>query len=158
MAALGGGEVWGSPQVQQGDGQVAQAGQKLRRLAALDLTGIFAKRIVPHPMQAVFNVPMVAPQVQKYFGIGTGWRKTGDGVGRFPRLDTLDKAGAFELADLACARPVEITGKPIRAENMARLDPVAVGIEGLVFANLSLPRALFRGGKKVRQKPIRCAP
>lgn len=55
--------------MEQGNYQVAQAGQKLWRMVTFNLAGIFAKGIIAHPVQTVFNVPVVAPKLQKFFRV-----------------------------------------------------------------------------------------
>jgi len=42
----------------QADGQVAEGGHHLRRVAGMDATGVFGEVHIAHPVQAVFDAPV----------------------------------------------------------------------------------------------------
>jgi hypothetical protein len=50
---------------------------------------VFAKRNIPHPMQAVFDAPVATPTAEQKCRIGLAGRKTADGVLDFDRDPTL---------------------------------------------------------------------
>ena len=68
MAPVGGeppeclGDVAPARQAQAADGEVAQAGHRLRPMAGADLGAVFIKHHIALPVQAVFNLPLTTCQ------------------------------------------------------------------------------------------------
>ena len=54
----------------EGDHQIAQGGQNLRRVASAQPGAIFAKGHIAHVMERILNAPMAAHQFQKVLGGG----------------------------------------------------------------------------------------
>jgi hypothetical protein len=128
----------------------------LRGAPARHPARILAKGVVPHPVQAVLDSPVVARQIQQRRRVGPFRREAGDRVRGFEGFDAVDDAGSLNSANLFRARPVEIIAKPLGSQKSPVFDAVGVFVEIVGFADFSLPRALFRGGKRERRRPARC--
>jgi hypothetical protein len=81
--AKGGRDGAGSSHPQQGNYQIAYAGQHLSPLATTCPTAIFIKGDIPNPMQTIFNGPVASAQTQEAFGMGPRLRQAGDAIHDF---------------------------------------------------------------------------
>lgn len=70
MGAEGGGVVFHVVAVEKRDNQVAHGGQELRGAPARHPARVLAKGVVPHPVKAVLDPPVVAGQVQQFRRVG----------------------------------------------------------------------------------------
>src|ERR1044071_5220646 len=69
-----------STKIQDGNDQIAKAGQDSRGIATRDFGIIFAKKDITKPMQAIFNHPMVTPKLKEGGCVGLFGRQAGDTI------------------------------------------------------------------------------
>src|SRR5258707_8691235 len=83
MATQGGGDVGMAGAAQQAEAGVATGGEDGGGVAGADLAAVFVQGHITHPMQAVLNLPVAAPQRQQPGGIGLLRRPAGQREGHF---------------------------------------------------------------------------
>ena len=98
----------GALSVNEGDDQIAQGSQDLGRLTAAQTRAVLPKGDIPHIVQAVFNAPMAAVQLEEPTGRGQGGRQIGDEVDDLlsALASALDGDGARKLGHLLHQWPV----------------------------------------------------
>jgi len=72
-----------------------------------DAIAVFAKRHIAHPVEAIFDVPMIPPPSEQLRCTGLSRSGAGDRVGRFDRLFALSFDSASQTTDPLMAGPVE---------------------------------------------------
>ena len=94
-----GGDIDGSGQTQQADGQVAQRGHDLSSGLLANAAAVFVKAHVAHIMQAIFNAPVAAIQRQQAPRVGVLRIQAGEAMHGFPAKFARDQIRSFALDD-----------------------------------------------------------
>jgi len=108
--AKSGGDVDGTGQTQQADGQIAQRGHDLSSGMLANAAAVFVKAHVAHIMQAVFNAPVVAVQGQQAHRAGFLRSQTGDAIHGFgaPLARAQLRGLALQAEDLSGVGEIQI--------------------------------------------------
>ncbi len=116
-------------------------------MATGNAASIFPQGYVADVVQAVFNSPVSAPELQEHFCRGLLGSKTGYGIrcfgGSYAGLD----ARSVYATDLSCAWPIKVAVDARGGEQVSFLDAVAVDVRLFCFLDFSLPAFLLQGGK-----------
>lgn len=81
-------------------------------MAPVDLAGIFGKRHVANPMDAILDAPMATPPSKQSRCVRLSARSTGDGVLDFGHLFAASMRLSYEAADLGQTWPVQLAAQP----------------------------------------------
>ncbi len=131
-----------SDYTQQADDGVAQTGEHLRAMALADLAAVLIESDIAHPVEAVFDAPMVSIEGQQPVCPGLLWSEVGE---------TEDLLGAYlaglepghlplDAADLADVGKVEVVVERRVGPDGALLDPAMSLVEGRVLRGKAPPR------------------
>jgi hypothetical protein len=105
-----GGDVGEVVETQDTDGEVAQAGERLRCGTAPDATAILIVGHVAYVVQAVFNAPVAAVEREELLRIGVLGREVGDEIDALGAGSALGDAQdfAFDAGDLLDVGEIEV--------------------------------------------------
>lgn len=146
--AKGGGDSVDAFQPQQIEGGVAASGEILGTVAELDAAVVLAERDVPHPVEFVLDVPMLAPERKQPTGISSLGSKAGDSVLDFDGFLAIAARGALQAADLCQAGPVEMSRQACAGFEVPADDTAMSLLDFAGARELLLPLFFARRGKK----------
>lgn len=146
--AKGGGDAVSAVQPQEIEGGVAASGKILGAVAEFDAAAVLPQRHVPHPVELVFNVPVLAPEGKQQPGVSSLGSQAGDSMLHLDRFFAAALRDALQPTDLGQAGPVEMLGQTGAGLQMPP-DEAAVSLLDFAGAReLLLPLFLARRGKK----------
>jgi hypothetical protein len=146
--AKGGGDAVSAVQPQEIEGRVAASGEILGAVAEFDAAAVLAERHVPHPVELIFDVPVLAPEGKQHPGVGALGSQAGDSMLHLDRLFAAALRDALQPTDLGQAGPVEML-REARAGLQMPPDEAAVSLLDFTGAReLLLPLFFARRGKK----------
>lgn len=139
---------------QQIEDTIAYCRHILGGMAGADVAGIFAERDITHPMQAIFDLPMPAPQGLQGGRSGLRWRLTGERV--VPFLRRFPTASATDVLDFSMNATDLLNGGPIQMGN-----DFAADLQGAAFFAVAMPingNVAFTGGVGVSKTGLHRLP
>src|SRR6476661_8376557 len=92
----GGGDIGDLGKSQDVDCGIAKCGQNLSGAGVPNAVIVFSEDRVTDPVEAVLNMPVIAPPMEQLGGADLVTRDAGDRVGRFDRLFAVAKHAASE--------------------------------------------------------------
>jgi len=133
----------------------AQERQHFRQAARPCSAGIFAKDDIPHPMAAVFDMPVLVPKPQQAFWRRSEWVEAGNGIMCPPddQSGVQHDASVFDAEYLCNLRP-PILGLEVGVECCGRAQAIGfqttVPFDAALASRRGCPGALGRAGKPGR--------
>jgi hypothetical protein len=146
--AKGGGDAVSAVQAQEVERGVAASGEILGAVAEFDAAAVLAERRVPHPVEFVFDVPVLAPEWKQPAGISPLGSEAGDGMLHLDGFFAIAARGALQPTDLCQARPVEILREARAGLQMPPNDAAVSLVDFAGARELLLPLFLAQRGKK----------
>lgn len=129
-------------------GALRQAARFWLAVAEFDAAAVLAERDVPHPVEFVLDVPMLAPEWKQPTGLSSRGGETRDRVLHLHGFFAIAARDALQAADWSPARPVEMP-RQARADFSMPADEASMSLLDLAGASeLLLPLFLARRGKK----------
>lgn len=125
--------LWsGAGQTDEADGEVAQGGQDLGSEALAHAAAILVEGDVADPVQAVFDAPVAAVELDEALGGGLLWGQAGDEIGPLGGGTAFSVDGALDAGDLGEVGEVEVVVEEGGGPGGTQLDaPVAlIGLLG----------------------------
>lgn len=141
------GDVAEPQTAQQCDDRIPECRQSLWCRTTAHPTRILLKCYVPNAVKTVLDSPVSARQGQELLRAAPFSRQAGDRIDGLLAVPRPRDPLAANATDLSQPRPVQIPSKAFGTLQASYLNTTVTAVAFLGMVNLTLPRALFRGGK-----------